>query len=208
MIIRNLGVGAKWVKPIPYDVPFEMPNTNGIIVTMISANHCRSSSVFLFMRAHLIDWFHPYQGPGSSIFLFEGKRTVHAGDSPYPAKFVGSPRVWRYLHCGDFRYARSLVFLYLFNSSLSKVSRRACPKHILHPAVARGKLDEVYLDTTYLNPQVRSLPNLLQLSHCFHLLSKLAFHSTASRLSGLSLRASRSWRSRSSLGNFPSSLAR
>jgi DNA cross-link repair 1A protein len=70
-------------------------------------------------------------GPGSSIFLFEGKRTIHAGDSPYPPKFLGSKRVFRYLHCGDFR---------------------ASPKHILHPAIKKAALDEVYLDTTYLNP--------------------------------------------------------
>lgn len=33
--------------------------------------------------------------------------------------------------------------------------RRACPKIVLHPAIKRAPLDEVYLDTTYLNPQVR-----------------------------------------------------
>ena len=71
-------------------------------------------------------------GPGSSIFLLEGKRTIHAGDSPYPPKFLGSKRVFRYLHCGDFR---------------------ASPKHILHPAIKKAALDEVYLDTTYLSPQ-------------------------------------------------------
>ncbi|KAL7412104.1 DRMBL-domain-containing protein [Mrakia frigida] len=110
LVIRNLKVDPKWVKVLPYDTPTVLPDTGGVVCTMISANHC----------------------PGSSIFLFEGKRTVHAGDSPYPPKFIGSSRIWRYLHCGDFR---------------------ASPQMVLHPAIKKAALDEVYLDTTYLNPQ-------------------------------------------------------
>lgn len=81
LITRVLGVERKWVVPLEYNAPTVLPNTGGVICTMIEANHC----------------------PGSALFLFEGKRTVNAGDSPYPVSGVGSARVWRYLHCGDFR---------------------------------------------------------------------------------------------------------
>jgi DNA cross-link repair 1A protein len=30
----------------------------------------------------------------------------------------------------------------------------SCPEMVLHPAIKDKKLDVVYLDTTYLNPQV------------------------------------------------------
>jgi DNA cross-link repair 1A protein len=73
-----------------------------------------------------------HSGPGSSIFLFEGKQTVNAGDSGFKSSYVGTKRIFRYLHCGDFR---------------------ACPKMVLHPAIARARIDTCYLDTTYLNPK-------------------------------------------------------
>ena len=77
---------------------------------------------------------HNYRtGPGSCLFLFEGLQTVHAGDSSFKSPFIGSPRIFRYLHCGDFR---------------------ASPQHVLHPAVKGKKIDTVYLDTTYLDPKV------------------------------------------------------
>jgi DNA cross-link repair 1A protein len=58
---------------------------------------------------------------------------VNAGDNTYKSPFVGSSRVFRYLHCGDFR---------------------ACPQHVLHSEVKGKKIDAVYLDTTYLDPKV------------------------------------------------------
>ncbi|ORX37648.1 DNA repair metallo-beta-lactamase-domain-containing protein [Kockovaella imperatae] len=110
LIIHMLGVEPQWVHGLPNDIPFVMPNTGGVTVTPIEANHC----------------------PGSSIFLFEGPQTVNAGDSTIKSPYVGSKRIFRYLHCGDFR---------------------ACPKMVLHPAIARARIDTCYLDTTYLNPR-------------------------------------------------------
>ncbi|KAM5536570.1 hypothetical protein V8D89_009665 [Ganoderma adspersum] len=81
LIIHMLGVDPKWVHPLPMDVATTIPNTGGVQVTLIEANHC----------------------PGSCLFLFEGKQTVNAGDSAYKSQFVGSATVFRYLHCGDFR---------------------------------------------------------------------------------------------------------
>ena len=109
-----LAVDRKWVHALPMDVPTIVPNTNGVSVTLIDANHC----------------------PGSCLFFFEGLQTVNSGDSIFKSPFVGSPKVFRYLHCGDFR---------------------ASPRHVLHPAVKGKKIDHVYLDTTYLDPKVQSM---------------------------------------------------
>ncbi|KAH9072363.1 DRMBL-domain-containing protein [Lactarius deliciosus] len=81
LIIHMLSVDPKWVHPLPMDVPTMVPNSGGVTVTLIEANHC----------------------PGSSLFFFEGPQTVNAGDSTYKSSHVGSARTFRYLHCGDFR---------------------------------------------------------------------------------------------------------
>ena len=111
LIIHMLGVDRKWVHPLPMDVPTIIPNTGRVTVTLIEANHC----------------------PGSCLFYFEGAQTVNAGDSAFKSPFVGSSKIFRYLHCGDFR---------------------ASPRHVLHPAVNGKRIDHVYLDTTYLNAKV------------------------------------------------------
>jgi DNA cross-link repair 1A protein len=125
-----LSVDKKWVHPLPMDVATEIPDTGGVRVTTIDANHC----------------------PGSALFLFEGRQTAHAGDSSYKSPAVGTNKVFRYLHCGDFR---------------------ANPQHVLHPAVNGKKIDTVYLDTTYLDPKVSLLPCIfstscwLRVEYCF-----------------------------------------
>lgn len=112
-------------------MPTVLPNTGGVVCTMIEANHC----------------------PGSALFLFEGKRTCNAGDSPYSVSGVGSNRIYRYLHCGDFRCASPILLCQLSMHQRSlNLPRSACPKIVLHPEVQKAPLDEVYLDTTYLNP--------------------------------------------------------
>jgi DNA cross-link repair 1A protein len=106
-----LAVDPEWVHPLPMDVPTVVPDTGGVTVTLIEANHC----------------------PGSCLFLFEGPQTVDAGDSAFKSPFIGSEKIFRYLHCGDFR---------------------ASPQHVMHPAVRGKNIDHVYLDTTYLDPKV------------------------------------------------------
>ncbi|KAK8849727.1 hypothetical protein IAR55_005062 [Kwoniella newhampshirensis] len=129
LIIHMLEVDPKWVHGLPNDIPFEMPNTGGVTVTPIEANHC----------------------PGSSIFLFEGPQTVNAGDSGFASPYIGSKRVFRYLHCGDFR---------------------ACPKMVLHPAIARAPIHTCYLDTTYLNPKYCFPPQPQVIEACASLARK------------------------------------
>jgi DNA cross-link repair 1A protein len=109
-----LNVDKKWVRQLPMDTPTLIPDTNGVTATLIEANHC----------------------PGSCLFFFEGPQSVNAGDSNFKSPFVGSSKVFRYLHCGDFR---------------------ASPQHVLHPVVRGKTIDHVYLDTTYLDPKVSQM---------------------------------------------------
>ncbi|KAF8323475.1 DRMBL-domain-containing protein [Cantharellus anzutake] len=129
LIRLMLGVNSKWIHPVPMDVPTLVPETE-VTVTLVEANHC----------------------PGSVLFLFEGRRTVNAGDSTFKSPHVGSPRVFRYLHCGDFR---------------------ASPQHALHAAIKGKKLDIIYLDTTYLNPKYCFPPQRQVIDACATLATRL-----------------------------------
>jgi len=50
----------------------------------------------------------------------------------------------------------------------------SCPKHVLHPAVARAKIDTCYLDTTYLNPKYCFPPQPQVIAACASLARKTA----------------------------------
>ncbi|KZT07260.1 DRMBL-domain-containing protein [Laetiporus sulphureus 93-53] len=132
LIVHMLAVDRKWVHPLPMDVPTVIPNTGGVSVALIEANHC----------------------PGSCLFLFEGRQTVNAGDSVYKSPFVGSSRIFRYLHCGDFR---------------------ASPQHVMHPAVKGKRIDHVYLDTTYLDPKYCFPPQPQVISACAELAKRIVY---------------------------------
>ncbi|KAL8278349.1 hypothetical protein RQP46_009241 [Phenoliferia psychrophenolica] len=102
LIKLKLNVKDKWVHALPFDTPTVI---QGVTVTLIDANHC----------------------PGSALFVFEGPHTCRKSAwSSTPTK------IFRYLHCGDFR---------------------ASPAHVAHPALAGKKVDACYLDTTYLDPK-------------------------------------------------------
>ncbi|KAG9312825.1 DNA cross-link repair protein pso2/snm1 [Chiua virens] len=130
LIIHMLAVDAKWVHPLPLDTPTLIANTGGVRVTLIEANHC----------------------PGSCLFFFEGQQTIDAGDSAFKSQFVGSSRIFQYLHCGDFR---------------------ASPRHVLHPAIRGKHLDIIYLDSTYLDPKYTFSPQPLVISACAELARRL-----------------------------------
>lgn len=130
LVVHLLGVDRKWVHPLAMDVPTIIPNTGGVEVTVIEANHC----------------------PGSSLFLFSGRQTINAGDSTFRSPGVGTQKVYRYLHCGDFR---------------------ASPKHVLHPAIKGKKLDLIYLDTTYLNAKYCFPPQPQVISACAELAKQI-----------------------------------
>ncbi|KAL0570548.1 DNA cross-link repair protein PSO2/SNM1 [Marasmius crinis-equi] len=88
LVKHMLKVDPQWVHPLPMDIPTVIPNTGGVQVTLIEANHC----------------------PGSCLFFYEGQQTVNAGDSNFKSPSVGSNRTFRYLHCGDFRASPRHVF--------------------------------------------------------------------------------------------------
>lgn len=76
LVRQQLRVDPKWVVDLEWEEKVEVPNTQGVYVTMIPANHC----------------------PGSSLFLFE--KDI---DPPKNAPSTAKPRTQRVLHCGDFR---------------------------------------------------------------------------------------------------------
>ncbi|KAI5995427.1 DRMBL-domain-containing protein [Pisolithus albus] len=131
LVIHMLSVDPKWVHALPMDTPVEIPDTGGVVATLIEANHC----------------------PGSCLLLFEGPQTVHAGDSALKSSFVGSSKMFRYLHCGDFR---------------------ASPRHVLHPAIKGKSIDHIYMDTTYLNPKYVFPPQPQVVDACAELAKRIA----------------------------------
>ncbi|QSZ33973.1 hypothetical protein DSL72_005553 [Monilinia vaccinii-corymbosi] len=68
LVIQQLKVDAKWVVTIDFDSKVEVPDTQGVSVTMIPANHCPGSSLFLFEKS-------TGRGPNPKI-----QRILHCGD--------------------------------------------------------------------------------------------------------------------------------
>ncbi|ROW00357.1 hypothetical protein VMCG_07280 [Cytospora schulzeri] len=76
LVKSQLKTAEKYVVELDFEKKVPVPGTDGVYVTMISANHC----------------------PGSSLFLFE-----KAVSNPNAHANSKEKRVQRILHCGDFR---------------------------------------------------------------------------------------------------------
>lgn len=76
LVKTQLKTAERFVVELEFERKVPVPGTEGVYVTMIPANHC----------------------PGSSLFLFE--KTV---SNPNPHAHSKEKRVQRILHCGDFR---------------------------------------------------------------------------------------------------------
>jgi DNA cross-link repair 1A protein len=50
LMVQQLRVDPKWVVPLEFEKTVEVPNTKGVMVTMIPANHCPGSSLYLFEK--------------------------------------------------------------------------------------------------------------------------------------------------------------
>ena len=50
LVRRQLRVDPKWVVDLDFDKKIEVPGTQGVEVTMIPANHCPGSSLYLFEK--------------------------------------------------------------------------------------------------------------------------------------------------------------
>jgi DNA cross-link repair 1A protein len=68
LVRQQLKVDPKWVVDLEFEKKTEVPGTNGVQVTMIPANHCPGSSLFLFEKA---------AGKGPSARM---QRVLHCGD--------------------------------------------------------------------------------------------------------------------------------
>ena len=68
LVKQQLKVDPKWVVELDFDSRFDIPGTDGAWVTMIPANHCPGSSMFLFEKKM-------YRGPNPRL-----QRILHCGD--------------------------------------------------------------------------------------------------------------------------------
>ncbi|KAF1911634.1 DNA cross-link repair protein pso2/snm1 [Ampelomyces quisqualis] len=68
LVRQQLRVDPKWVVDLEFEKKTDVPGTQGVSVTMISANHCPGSSLFLFEKE---------SGKGKATNL---QRVLHCGD--------------------------------------------------------------------------------------------------------------------------------
>jgi DNA cross-link repair 1A protein len=68
LVRQQLRVDPRWVVDLDFEKKTEVPGTQGVFVTMISANHCPGSSLFLFEKE---------TGKGKASKL---QRVLHCGD--------------------------------------------------------------------------------------------------------------------------------
>lgn len=68
LVKQQLRVDPKWVVALDFEARFEVPGTQGVAVTMIPANHCPGSSLFLFEKT---------VGRGANPKI---QRVLHCGD--------------------------------------------------------------------------------------------------------------------------------
>ncbi|PTB65453.1 DRMBL-domain-containing protein [Trichoderma citrinoviride] len=68
LVKQQLRTAAKWVVELEFEKSYDIPGTDGATVTMMPANHCPGSSLFLFEK--------PFgNGPNKRV-----KRILHCGD--------------------------------------------------------------------------------------------------------------------------------
>ncbi|QYS98093.1 Pso2 (Snm1), involved in DNA interstrand crosslink repair [Trichoderma simmonsii] len=68
LVKQQLRTAAKWVVELEFEKPYDVPGTEGATVTMMPANHCPGSSLFLFQKSF-------GNGPNKRT-----KRILHCGD--------------------------------------------------------------------------------------------------------------------------------
>lgn len=68
LVRQQLKVDPKWIVPLEFEKTTEVPGTEGARVTLIEANHCPGSALFLFEKGY-------GQGPSSGL-----QRVLHCGD--------------------------------------------------------------------------------------------------------------------------------
>jgi DNA cross-link repair 1A protein len=79
LVRQQLRVDPKWVVDVEFEEKIEVPGTNGVEVTMIDANHCPGSSLFLFEKV---------VGRGNNPKV---QRVLHCGDFRACAAHIQHP---------------------------------------------------------------------------------------------------------------------
>ena len=79
LVRQQLGVDPKWLVALDFEQTSEVPDTGGVQVTMIPANHCPGSSLFLFEKSF---------GNGPNV---RRQRVLHCGDFRASAAQVQHP---------------------------------------------------------------------------------------------------------------------
>ena len=54
LIMHMLSVDKKWIRPLPMDTPIEVPDSGGVKVTLIDANHCTFTHTSLLENTYLL----------------------------------------------------------------------------------------------------------------------------------------------------------
>ncbi|KAL2817171.1 DNA repair metallo-beta-lactamase-domain-containing protein [Aspergillus granulosus] len=78
LVRQQLKVDPKWLVELEFETKTEVPNTGGVQVTMIEANHCPGSAIFLFEKVS--------SGPSMRI-----QRVLHCGDFRASPQHVQHP---------------------------------------------------------------------------------------------------------------------
>lgn len=81
LVRRQLRVDPRWVFDLDFDIKLEVPETQGVEVTMIPANHCPGSSLYLFEKVI---------GKGKTPKI---QRVLHCGDFRACPAHVQHPRL-------------------------------------------------------------------------------------------------------------------
>ncbi|KAH0556281.1 hypothetical protein GP486_005790, partial [Trichoglossum hirsutum] len=79
LVRQQLKVDPKWIVDMEFEKKIEVPNTSGVEVTMIDANHCPGSSLFLFEKV---------VGKGKNPKV---QRVLHCGDFRACAAHIQHP---------------------------------------------------------------------------------------------------------------------
>jgi DNA cross-link repair 1A protein len=83
LVREQLKVDGRWVVPLEFECEMDVPDTPGVVVTMIPANHCPGSAMFLFEKVTA-------GGQGGPRRL---QRILHCGDFRASKEMLTHPRL-------------------------------------------------------------------------------------------------------------------
>lgn len=151
----RLGVRPNHLRIIPYNTPTLV---EGVRVTFLDANHCPGAAMVLVEARELAPSAAGCAGSSNALVATAGGKGAHAA---WPGHGY---RVRAYLHTGDFRWTPAMAtspFLRPYLPMRASEAHRQ-PLAILNgplspvapaPSAPSARLEALYLDTTYSDPQ-------------------------------------------------------